>query len=318
MAPGADGGGAGADRASGLKSSEPYEERDARAAHLAGERPHAAEILELYRRVLALERPLHRRAASSSWLGRGWPKTPAGNPDLGLEALPFPRLVRPLRRFTGEVAAVAPAPLAAVGAALGEAPAETLQALLERTLALAELEELAGGLGCQVLPLVFYSRAFLQPIAEGLAERAGRSKPVGRGGGNGRPEPPVAGDAVRVPATCPRCGWPPQVALLRDEPEAKGRRLLVCGLCSTAWTFPRVRCPSCGEDEPDRLLFHESEEHPYLRIEECSTCRAYVKAVDLRREGTAVPVVDDLASPELDVWADERGLWKIARNLMGM
>ncbi len=303
-----------------MKSSEPYGQRDARAAHLAGERPHAAQILELYRRLLALQRPFFQRAASSAWLGRGWPKAPAEGEaperaDLGLETLPFSRLVRPLRRFVEEATAEAPPTLAAAGALLAEASAETLQTLLERTVALAEIEELADELGSEVLPLVFYSRAFLQPIAEGLAERAKRAS---RAAGNGRPRTPADEGAVRIPATCPRCGWPPQVAMLRDEPEAKGRRLLICGLCSAAWSFPRVRCPSCGESDPEKLLFHESEENPYLRIEECGACRAYVKAIDLRQEGGAVPLVDDLASPELDVWADERGLWKIARNLMGM
>ncbi len=302
-----------------MKSAGPYEERDARAAHLAGERPHAAEILELYRRILALQRPLYQRAVSSTWLGRGWPKAPAGaeapgRGDLGLGTLPFSRLVRPLRRFTEEATAGAPPALAAAGARLGDAPAESLQTLLVETVALDDLEELAAGLGSDVLPLVFYSRAFLQPIAEGLVERADKADT------NGRPKPTGSAGtgAADVPAACPRCGWPPQVAMLRDEPEAKGRRLLVCGLCAAAWPFPRMRCPSCGESEPEKLLFHESEETPYLRIEECGACRAYLKAVDLRREGAAVPLVDDLASPELDVWADERGLWKISRNLMGL
>lgn len=301
-----------------MRSSEPYEDRDARAAHLAGERPHAAEILELYRRLLALQRPFYQRAASSTWLGRGWPKASAdaaGGADLGLETLPFTRLVRPLRRFVEEATADAPPTLAAAGTLLAGAPAEALQALLERTVALAELEELADELGSEVLPLVFFSRAFLQPVAEGLVARADRAA---RAAGDGASEAGAGEDAVRIPATCPRCGWPPQVAMLRDEPEAKGRRLLICGLCAAAWPFPRVRCPSCGESDPDKLVFHESEESPYLRIEECGACRAYVKAIDLRQDGAAVPLVDDLASPELDVWADERGLWKIARNLMGM
>lgn len=40
--------------------------------------------------------------------------------------------------------------------------------------------------------------------------------------------------------------------------------------------------------------------------------------MDLRVTGLAVPLVDDLATPELDLWAAEQGLEKIAPNLLGL
>jgi formate dehydrogenase maturation protein FdhE len=40
--------------------------------------------------------------------------------------------------------------------------------------------------------------------------------------------------------------------------------------------------------------------------------------VDLRSRGDAVPLVDDLASVELDLWASERGLTRVATNLFGL
>lgn len=318
-----------------MKGPGPYEERDARASRLAGERPHAAEMLGLYRRVLSAQRPRYERVAASRWLRRS-----GGSPD----ALPFGKLVRPFRAYASEVASEAPDALAAVGEAVADAPSDALEELLERTAGLEDLDEVAGELGCEVLPLVFYARGFLQPVAEGLAARAA----AGNGGGNGRPRAgagsrlPLVGNggpgagagggngrshadvgvaeeaADEGPAACPRCGWPPQVALLRDEPDAKGRRLLVCGLCATVWPFPRLRCPSCGEADSEKLLFHGSEGEPYIQVAECASCRAYLKTVDLREQGSAVPLVEDLASPELDVWADEHGLWKISRNLLGM
>lgn len=297
-----------APRGPAVRGPGPYGERDARAARLADERPHAAEMLDLYRRVLSAQRPRYERVAASRWLRRS-----GGAPD----ALPFRKLVRPFRAYASEVAAEAPDALTAAGRAVAEAPSEALATLLERTAALDDLEEVAGELGCEVLPLLFYARGFLQPVAEGLAARAA----AGNGGGNGRPHADVgvAEEAAdEGPAACPRCGWPPQVAILRDEPDAKGRRLLVCGLCSTAWPFPRLRCPSCGETASENLLFHASEDDPYIQVTECASCRAYLKTVDLREQGSAVPLVEDLASPELDVWADERGLWKISRNLLGM
>ena len=46
-------------------------------------------------------------------------------------------------------------------------------------------------------------------------------------------------------------------------------------------------------------------------------CRCYIKSVDLRADGDAVPVVDDIATVELDLWARERGLAKVSPNLLG-
>ena len=43
-----------------------------------------------------------------------------------------------------------------------------------------------------------------------------------------------------------------------------------------------------------------------------------MKAVDLRLLGDAVPLVDEIASVELDVWAAERGLSKIRLNVLGL
>ena len=57
---------------------------------------------------------------------------------------------------------------------------------------------------------------------------------------------------------------------------------------------------------------------PHVRVEECKTCGSYLKSVDLRQNGNAVPLVEDIATVELDVWADEHELWKIQRNLFGL
>ena len=61
-----------------------------------------------------------------------------------------------------------------------------------------------------------------------------------------------------------------------------------------------------------------SESWPQVRLEECGSCRTYIKAVDLREAGLAVPVVDELASVEFDLWAVEQGLSKRQKNLLGL
>jgi formate dehydrogenase accessory protein FdhE len=282
-----------------LTVPDPFSQRQNRAAQLLAAYPHAAEMLGLYRQVLARQEPLYRRVLGSSWprLGRGDAPAP---PALGLDRLPFKKLSRPFRDFVAEVAGATPPALAAAGAAIGRAQGAGREELLRRVLGQDELGSLAASLGCEVPHLVFYARAFLQPIAEGLAARDPQAV---EGGTHG---------------VCQRCAWPPQVSVLRDEPEIKGRRYLVCSLCATWWIFTRSVCPSCGENDPTKLAFHENEATPYLRIEECTSCKAYIKSVDLRRDGFAVPLVDDLASVELDLWSEERDLWKISRNLLGM
>ena len=150
------------------------------------------------------------------------------------------------------------------------------------------------------MPLAFLARGFLSPVAEGLSA------------------------LVDVPAwtehsaLCPCCGWPPQVSMLRDEVETQGNRRLVCAFCAAAWVFPRSACPGCSTSDEPGLSLHVSDTSPHVRVEACPHCRCYLKSVDLRVSGVADPLVDDLATPELDLWAEEQGLMKIAPNLLGL
>ena len=77
-------------------------------------------------------------------------------------------------------------------------------------------------------------------------------------------------------------------------------------------------CPSCGETRAEQLIYYVSDSMSHVRVEECRTCRAYLKSVDLREHGTVAPLVDDLASVELDLWSDDRDLWKIQRNVLSL
>jgi FdhE protein len=57
---------------------------------------------------------------------------------------------------------------------------------------------------------------------------------------------------------------------------------------------------------------------PHVRVEACDTCRVYLKAVDLTKNGLAVPEVDEIAAVALDLWAAEHGYTKLQTNLFGM
>ncbi|HQR67127.1 MAG TPA: formate dehydrogenase accessory protein FdhE [Thermoanaerobaculia bacterium] len=118
---------------------------------------------------------------------------------------------------------------------------------------------------------------------------------------------------------CPFCGGRPIVSLLRSDPASHGAgRWLACGLCGTEWPFSRVRCPSCGEQKPDRLPSFGSEAHPLARLEACDACRRYVKSIDLTADARPIPEVDDLASIAMDLWAIGQGYERIEPGWAGI
>ncbi len=144
----------------------------------------------------------------------------------------------------------------------------------------------------------FFARVLLQPYAESLASR-------------GTP------DLQATTPVCPFCSAKPAVGVLRGEGEG-ARRSLLCSLCSTEWLFRRVVCPGCGEEDKDRLPVYIAGETSYVRIDACDTCRTYLKSIDLTKNGHAVPVVDELATVALNIWAEERDYVKLEANVLGM
>jgi FdhE protein len=116
---------------------------------------------------------------------------------------------------------------------------------------------------------------------------------------------------------CPTCGEKPVAAVLRPEGDG-AKRFLLCSRCFNEWEFRRLLCPSCGEEDKDRLPVYTAEEFPHIRIEACDRCKVYLKAIDLTKNGLAVPEVDELASVVLDVWASEHGYTKLQTNLFGL
>jgi len=144
----------------------------------------------------------------------------------------------------------------------------------------------------------FFGRALIAPFAESLAAR-------------GQIDPQWSDPA------CPFCGARPAVAVLRGEGDG-GKRSLLCSLCATEWQFRRILCPNCGEGDKDKLPVYIADEFEHVRVEACDSCMCYVKAVDLTKYGRAVPVVDEIATAALNIWAEEHGYSKIAPNAVGM
>ena len=143
----------------------------------------------------------------------------------------------------------------------------------------------------------FFARCLLQPYTEYLASRSDI--------------------ALGVQPACPFCHNKPVAAVLRGEGDG-AKRSLVCSLCTTEWNFRRLLCPNCGEEKEPKLPVYTAQEFPHVRIEACDSCRTYIKSVDLTKNGLAVPVVDEIATVSLNLWAEEHGYTKLQLNLLGM
>lgn len=152
-------------------------------------------------------------------------------------------------------------------------------------------------------PTAFVTEAVLQPFAEAAA--IDRREHIGR-------SPTTSG---RLASRCPVCARPPCLGILREEGQG-ARRTLLCGCCVTEWEYLRVVCPKCLEERFDALPVYTADTFPHVRIEACDTCRRYLKTIDLTKNGLAVPLVDDIASLPLDLWAGEKGYRRLRANLL--
>jgi FdhE protein len=160
--------------------------------------------------------------------------------------------------------------------------------------ALAEADEaclsaLAAGAGLDVHWLRLLGQTSLKPALRALAEGVGGALDLN--------------DWQR--GVCPICGSPPLLAEVQGK---EGARQLRCGLCGTAWPYPRLKCSFCGNTDHHKLgyLCLEGEGQKY-RVQTCDVCQGYVKVVVTF---DPIPVdllaVEDLATLHLDAIAAER------------
>lgn len=264
----------------------------------------ASDLLAFYDRVLQRQDTLSREV--EGWL-RGRPgvlERRHDGPRLDLASVGDTAPGGVFTGFVTDVSRSATPVLRAVAERLREIGGEAETAVLRPFLQRESLDGVAAELQCDPLALQFFPRAFIQPVAETARAVVAAGEPL---------VPDGVGSA-----RCPWCGALPQVSVLMDEGDIRGRRTLVCGICAGEWTFSRAVCPACGETDGEALSQHESDAWPHVRVDACATCDTYLKTCDLRAAGRAVPLVDELASVELDLWAGEQGLEKLQRNLLGL
>lgn len=190
-----------------------------------------------------------------------------------------------------------PEPLAEAGRELQLQPAPERRALMETWLDDPSLVDPRIG---------FWIHVAAMPLLEAAAVGARLPSPEAWRGG-----------------ACPLCGGRAQVSVIAEESgEFMGGspRSLVCGRCAAWWSFPRAMCALCGESDPRNLASYVAEGKRWVRVDACETCHGYVKTFDLREEGAAgvVPLVDDVATLVLDVWALERGIERTVVSVAGV
>jgi formate dehydrogenase maturation protein FdhE len=283
----------------------PWSVRRARAVHLLRQTPHAEEILTFYVGLTEVQEGVADHVPVSDW--SVLVRSPEGEfPRLRVEGLPLDELALPFRDFLSSVGEFGTETIKdGAQALLSQDDDRRLEPLRAAFGAWGKAPRTSGkaGEGEEVEKddeFYFYARAFLEPVITSIAQ-ADSGEPT---------------DWTQN--FCFMCGGPPQVAVLRDLPDALGRRSLMCSMCATEWRFQRLTCPHCGETEADKLPVHTAESIAHVRVDACTTCSRYIKTVDLRKRGDAVPLVDELAAVELDIWAQEQGLTKLRANVLGL
>ena len=265
-----------------------WDERVERARTLASIRPAAAEALTFYAAVAEYQKALVR--------GGGPPDAEPPRPMI--DALELDAVLDAIPDFLAWLARLAPARLAESAVGL-----RTLERDQWRRLIHSYLANEGRDLGETDPALKFVVEAVLQPFVEQAALAA--------------PGHHLSAIEGRGPIRCPFCNALPVVGVLREEGHG-AKRTLVCSLCLIERPYLRVVCPSCGEQHFDALPVYTADQFEYIRIDACDRCHAYLKTIDLTKDGLAVPLVDDIASVSLDLWARERGYVRLGANLLGL
>jgi FdhE protein len=259
-----------------------WQRRIRRAQELANQYAFAAEILRFYVHVAEFQERLYRdlSAALSSHTG-----------DLRqeLNGTALPELARRFEPFLSLTEKHGPNLLAKLSSELHVGSPKVWSELLCRA-----WSEQSPSQSQQ-----FLAQAFLQPYAELLRSRVPRHA------------------AQTAHALCPSCHRKPTLGVMRQLGEGAARSL-VCSFCLEEWGFRRLICPACGEESDRKLPVYTAAEFDYIRVEGCESCKTYLKTIDLTKNGHAEPIVDELASIPLDLWAREQGYAKVQSNLFGM
>jgi FdhE protein len=266
-----------------------WDQRIQRADGLAAAHPFAAEVLQFYKHMAMFQKALYSLGEGACGKGSGKSASSVLQQDLNVDVL-----LGKFAEFLSTVETCAPKPIAESARDLNAQGSERWQDLLHSFWRAApDFQPIPGQ------PEVLLAWIFLQPQAEYLADHNGHITPQ------------------ETLAVCPFCSGKPIVGVLRPEGDG-AKRSLICSICATEWTYGRIICPSCGEQGVEKLAIYTASQFDYVRVEACDTCRCYIKTVDLTKNGRAVPIVDELATMPLNLWAQQNGYIKLQPNMLGI
>lgn len=260
-----------------------FEERSRRAEQLAQKWPFAAEVLSTCQFVFKFQQSLSLVLQKSGLGDHADERLPRQ-----LDLSPFLDEFRSLLRLT---TLSAPGSLAA---AAKDGESHDLHHWEEQLKAYWK-DEYVGANPTEA----FLLHVFLQPIAEDFAANA-----------------EIAPRHQALPI-CPFCERRPVCGILRQEGDG-AKRSLLCSFCSTEWEYRRLICAACEQQDVEKLPVYTAAEFPYIRVEACDVCHSFLKTIDLTKDGRAIPIVDEIASLPLTLWAEEKGYRKVQPNLLLM
>ena len=261
-----------------------WQRRIERAQELAGQHAFAAEILAFYIHVARFQEDLHHRLS----VALPQPSSPDST-NQEFTSTELSALGSRFSSFLSVAETYGPKPLAELSRELSARGQDFWSDLLAGTWITPSPSDAQS----------FLALAFLQPYAELLRSRA----PLRTG--------------RHTYAFCAFCNRKPGFGVLRQMGDGAARSL-VCSFCLAEWEFRRLVCPGCGEENDKKLCVFTASEFDHIRVECCDSCKTYIKSIDLTKNGHAEPLVDELASAPLDLWAHEHGYAKLQSNILGM
>lgn len=264
------------------KKLSPWQRRIQRAHELSQQYPFAAEILAFYIHVAEFQEKL-----SAQLNGYAISQTELGPSELDARAAT--ELATRFGSFLSLAEKYGPVTL----------PETTRQIRARGEGSWADLLRAAWADSSPTDAQGFLTQAFLQSYAEMVRSHAAK-RPL-----------------HSAYAICAFCNRKPSYGVMRQMGDGASRSL-VCSFCLNEWDFRRIVCPGCGEENERKLSVFSAEDFSHIRVEGCETCKTYVKTIDLTKDGHAEPLVDELASAPLDLWARERGYAKLHSNLLGL